>query len=1048
MFCTNCGKEIKPNDKFCANCGAPVNQGTQIKGKYDNVVFNPPFRKEADKKSGEILNTRGDFTKFTDLAQEENRRQQRSKNRMDWNLDGFPASSRVDNTPLFDWDAVAGRKKPAAPAPDLTSTMEHVRVTPEQEKSFGLPADDDRVVPLDELEKELFALEDDLKTETARTAEYDKTKVKDIDSSVELDSYLDGISPEGKKPEKASEVAAREKKAEKEAQAAAEAARKREEARYASMTKAERVIAAMKNDAGMRWNLQEPIHKEDVKAASSMGLDWNVDASDVAKKKKAEKLETGEKKMIWNLEEREAQRKAEEAARREAELRARMEAESARRAQEAAERRAREEAEAQARAKAEAERRAREEAEAAARAQAQAEAEALARAKAEAEAAEAARIQAEAEEMARQKAEEEARALAEAEERARQEAAAQAAAVMAEQEKRRQEEQARIAAELEAAREEASEKISSDVSMEFEELMKEAEPQGLGKTRVFDQEALDALNREAQERAEANNAKDLGAVAGAGALGAAAAGVILGASSEEKPAKPERSPYESDFVPAWEKEKEKEEGHVSTMTEEMARLDALLEELTSEKKHLQDEMKAEEPAPEVEPEVEPEVQPEPEEKPSVEELVKEDLTDRGDDRFYTFSRKNAEFQELLQKEKERLREMGSGYVPKNTLSQNAVLANFGVLPTLAHEENGMYVEGVTQPETPMTVDYSGYGTPNEGVAWMPAKGDDLLSELVTEVPSQAKKTRLRYSDLFPSEDVNHAAEEKRKAAAAAAAAAAATVAATTATHEPVEEAPKTETKERYQTATGIYKPVPDENAPDINDIFDEDENQKPKKHIIGNAIIILLVLLILFEASILAAKLIAPDSAYSKLTDPVIEKIMDFATSIGKDKEPEQESIDDEALKREAEAITFEQSIMELSEQATTIGEIKYNPDLTYDKVVNPHFDGIMDMIPLDNGLFTINQEGEAVTYGEAICSAVIAYYDAWQGENTDETYVGINTLEIGDIRTDGSNFYVLTRAIYAKNDGTTATSVRSCRLASSGDSMVLEEIGEEQFNG
>lgn len=137
----------------------------------------------------------------------------------------------------------------------------------------------------------------------------------------------------------------------------------------------------------------------------------------------------------------------------------------------------------------------------------------------------------------------------------------------------------------------------------------------------------------------------------------------------------------------------------------------------------------------------------------------------------------------------------------------------------------------------------------------------------------------------------------------------------------------------------------------------------------------------------------------------------------------------------------------ELANSATTIGEIKYNPDLSYDKVENPHFEGIKDMIPLDNGLFTITADGKAVSYGEAICTEIIQYYDAWQAQNTDASYIGINTLEIGDIRTDGTNFYVLTRAVYAKSDGTTATSVRSCRLTAADDAMVLEAIGEEQFN-
>ena len=53
MFCTKCGKELYPGDRFCAYCGAEVRN--HEKPRYEDIVFNPPFKIEAEKKTQEIL---------------------------------------------------------------------------------------------------------------------------------------------------------------------------------------------------------------------------------------------------------------------------------------------------------------------------------------------------------------------------------------------------------------------------------------------------------------------------------------------------------------------------------------------------------------------------------------------------------------------------------------------------------------------------------------------------------------------------------------------------------------------------------------------------------------------------------------------------------------------------------------------------------------------------------------------------------------------------------------------------------------------------------
>ena len=93
MFCTNCGKELNPGDRFCANCGCEVKASQTEKRQYDNVVFNPPFRMEADKRTAQILKNREEFNGFKEIARENSKRNTRSKGKMDWNLEGFPEST-------------------------------------------------------------------------------------------------------------------------------------------------------------------------------------------------------------------------------------------------------------------------------------------------------------------------------------------------------------------------------------------------------------------------------------------------------------------------------------------------------------------------------------------------------------------------------------------------------------------------------------------------------------------------------------------------------------------------------------------------------------------------------------------------------------------------------------------------------------------------------------------------------------------------------------------------------------------------------------------
>ena len=105
MFCTNCGKKLHDGDKFCANCGTKVRKDTpEVKPVSNDIVFNPPFKVEAEKRTNEIY--RGFVS---DKPAEEKKRTAEPVN-FDWNLSGFPQETRKTDDVDFNWDSVVERR--------------------------------------------------------------------------------------------------------------------------------------------------------------------------------------------------------------------------------------------------------------------------------------------------------------------------------------------------------------------------------------------------------------------------------------------------------------------------------------------------------------------------------------------------------------------------------------------------------------------------------------------------------------------------------------------------------------------------------------------------------------------------------------------------------------------------------------------------------------------------------------------------------------------------------------------------------------------------
>ena len=1012
MFCTNCGKELNPGDRFCANCGCEIKASQTEKRKYDNVVFNPPFRMEADKRTAQILSNRGEFNGFKEIAKENSQRNTRSKAKMDWNLDGFPESVTARNKSGFDWGSVVERRnsgRSMGPEKiDLSATIEHKKVDDTQigankaetsgKDNLGLPPEDSRVISLEELEKELYDLEEDLKSDTAGTNQYQAFDPQDDD---ELDAYLDGL-PKTKKKEKDAE----EEKLEAEA------------------------LAAVKMGGPMKWNLTDDAPRGSKVSKAPMGLVWGIDPDEVAAKRKAAKVAAKkETVMVWDTDSKAEEKKAapEPAAEEPAAAETVQAAEPVQPEPAVEPEPIKEPA-------------------------GFAVPEHHQAAEPEYEPFEIPEFKPfvmPVTEVKEEPAPEEP-VHAEPEPVAEPEPAAEPEPETAEPEKPSFEPEVPFWTEETVKEESAPE---TEVEDEFNDMLLHEGDDDLEKTRMIDhseiKKMLDEYKKKleeeepetqdepaeeifaAEEPAEEKQEEAPAVEAGM----AAAAGRVLYQEDLihpwEKVAEEEAAPSEEVQEGAEEEVAETEEPAPETAeetetpeTEEPAEeepetAEEPVEEEPAEEESSEEEHSEEEPAEEIPEENEAPAEDESLETPEAAEAPAEEKP-----MFYTFSRQNDAFQQLLQKERDRLNGLGTEYVPLNAETKIEKFVNAEDKP--AYEENGVFVEGIVQPSHVPAADMSGDAVSETSKQKFITDGDWLRELRSAKDIDSLNKTKLRYSDLFPTP------------------------------------APASDEKE--------YGPADDEEslkekqkkAEELNRIFEEEEQEEkkgkkgkkdkedkgPKKHIVGNIIMILLILLILFEGSVLAAKLIAPDSKYAHISDSVVEKVMNLISG-EKDSEP----VDaDAAEETDIEDISIEDTaymtmIDNLSKEAKTIGQVVYNDDLNYSLVEKSGFEGVESMNTLTDSEWT--KDGDtSITYAGGIFASVINYYDEWKSRNTNEDLVGIDSLELGEIKQGEDGYYILTKTTYAAKDGSKAISYQTSHVTIMDGTMFIDEIKGETVNG
>ena len=232
----------------------------------------------------------------------------------------------------------------------------------------------------------------------------------------------------------------------------------------------------------------------------------------------------------------------------------------------------------------------------------------------------------------------------------------------------------------------------------------------------------------------------------------------------------------------------------------------------------------------------------------------------------------------------------------------------------------------------------------------------------------------------------------------------------------------------------------------IGSIYDElDEDDEPKKHTFAKIIIGLLLVLIIAEGVIIGAKFLAPDSKLSLWANDLMMSVLNMVMG-GSDEDPADADGEEgkEGLYTNAEEIVYMDSLIaEASAEMQTIGETMYNAELTFDTFESYSFEEIPDADDFVDADWYADSEGTAVTYGEKMMESLIRYYDSWQAVNTDESLVGINSLEFGEIKTGKEGFYVLCKVTYAGADGGTVEKYQTVYLRISDKAMIINEIKE-----
>lgn len=372
----------------------------------------------------------------------------------------------------------------------------------------------------------------------------------------------------------------------------------------------------------------------------------------------------------------------------------------------------------------------------------------------------------------------------------------------------------------------------------------------------------------------------------------------------------------------------------------------------------------------------------------------------GVDQFYTFNQKQAEFQAMLDQEYERIQNNEEEEL-EPIEPEEVELPDFLVEDNTADfAEETVEEEPAELEEAPVTADEPQL----VAVVWSGAPAGIIAFEEVANAQAEEAVTpeeTAAEEDAVPSEEEGEA-----------------------------EVTPSKDEGEEEKTE----KAEEPEHKLTFDDVFRDDDDDEEEKEKGGclKVIAIFLCILVVIELAILGVQYFAPDSQAGKMIDQGYQYIVNLLSG---SEAPEEDA--EAGAASEIENIISAQ--MNLNQNIVSVTE---NKALLFEEDEDYGYAEMADTYAFQNSPWYDKEDGTSVTFGDAIVGTLIQYYsalpDKMNGVNndivdfvdntsdfyeevdaieseTDKGYV-IKQLEIGEIRTGGSGFYVLASVTIADN--------------------------------
>lgn len=363
------------------------------------------------------------------------------------------------------------------------------------------------------------------------------------------------------------------------------------------------------------------------------------------------------------------------------------------------------------------------------------------------------------------------------------------------------------------------------------------------------------------------------------------------------------------------------------------------------------------------------------------------------DKFYTFNKKNEAFQALLDEEYERIK---NGEEPladeKLAFARRDSVSKEAVLDQILQKTDGdpvLQKEEVHEPPSNLV-----------GITWAQTPECVITAEAAS-LAGLDKKIALEPEEASPA-----AAEVS---------------------------CPPSEEESKAQPDPGRKLTFDDVFGPD-----DRDSDEKPKKKRKALRVIaIILCILVVLELAVIGIQHFAPDSAAGKMVNRGYQYVLDlFGGDDGKEKETDKTGDD--------HAISDTEALIKANEgKNKNVAEIAEDPELLFSDNKDYGYEDFGNSYTFADSPWYTAKDGTSVTYGNEIIGTIIQYYSSWvdmaNGKNekvlkfideTSEFYTeiesiepktdvqyGIDKLAIGEIRANGSGFYVLTDITRVSSD-------------------------------